>query len=235
MREANQSAKRNSTIGSDYPCNLRDRVMGKKRRCYENGYCDQCLYNIDHIRSVKHPFARAIDTMTGKCARFLGLGPWYCINCGSRRLLAPVHRRNVENYDPRLAEEFDRESDPGRHEFDRVGNFIHSDHSLKVQVDRENMFTEKYRDNVVEKLMDGKISITEVRNELGISELDVQRWIAKYHSKRIEFTTLALARIHAEMGGNEFEILAEFESRDLPGDVEILDAITLDQNDSTPS
>ena len=203
--------------------------MAKNKRYYQNGYCDQCLYNIEHVRSVKDPIARALDGATWKITRFLGIGPWYCISCGSRKLLVPTYRRNVKNYDPRVAEP----PKPKPDEFDRVGNFIQTDLSLKVRADRKGRYSEKFRDSVVEKLLGGKTKFSEIRNEIDVSEQDLQSWIARYHEKRIERIKVEFARLHAELGGNEFQILNEFEDREISfDDLDTIDAVTLNENDA---
>lgn len=60
---------------------------------------------------------------------------------------------------------------------EKVGNFLRSEESLVVRNTRAARYTKKYRESVVERILSGQATITQVRSELGITERDVLEWI----------------------------------------------------------
>lgn len=61
--------------------------------------------------------------------------------------------------------------------FEHVGNVTRSDDSLLVRQARAARYSRKFRDSVVERVLTGKATITQVRNELKLSERDILDWI----------------------------------------------------------
>ena len=61
--------------------------------------------------------------------------------------------------------------------FEHVGNVTRSDESLLVRQARAARYSRKFRDSVVDRVLSGKATITQVRNELKLSERDVLDWI----------------------------------------------------------
>lgn len=144
------------------------------------GYCPNCLTNVEHVRLVKSSLLKVIDRWTFRLPELFGLGPWYCISCGKRRLLFPPYRRNRGSYDP-IPQEFDADSDTGA---ESMGNIFLSEVSLVHRSNRAKYYSEKFRDGIVERLLTCKATFSQVRESLEISDLDLQDWIARYHLKR---------------------------------------------------
>ena len=61
--------------------------------------------------------------------------------------------------------------------FEHVGNVTRSDDSLLVRKGRAARYSKKFRESVVERLLTGKSTITQLRKELGLSERDLLDWI----------------------------------------------------------
>ncbi len=60
---------------------------------------------------------------------------------------------------------------------EKVGNFLRSDESLILQSTRASRYSRKYREGIVERILAGQATISQIRNELGVSEREVLDWI----------------------------------------------------------
>ncbi len=143
----------------------------------QTGFCSNCNSNVVHVRVFQRRMAYVLDRLTLSFFGWLGLGPWQCVDCGDRNMtLLPVHRsaRNI-------AEESDT-LDLAQ----SVGNFIRTDQSLAHAVSDESRFSRKYRSGIVEKLLEGKSTVTRTCQELGVSELVVQRWLRDYMQEQLD-------------------------------------------------
>ena len=69
------------------------------------------------------------------------------------------------------------------------GNFIKSDQSLVMQSGRSKLYSEKYRDGIVNRILTEKTTIGEVRESLGLSEYDVIQWIKQAMDRKTERIT----------------------------------------------
>ena len=61
--------------------------------------------------------------------------------------------------------------------FEHVGNVTRSDDSLLVRKARAARYSKKFREAVVERILSGKSTISQVKDELGLSERDLLDWI----------------------------------------------------------
>lgn len=145
------------------------------------GYCRQCQANVQHVRSVRRRLSRWVDSIAGGLLRWVGVGPWYCVSCARRSLLFTPPRKDVGTYNPRS----NKIASAGSDDCERVGNFLETDISIVTRSVRNRQFSEKYRREIVESLLDGSASFSQLRSQLEISELDLQAWIAGYHQSRL--------------------------------------------------
>jgi len=84
------------------------------------------------------------------------------------------HRNNPEESDIEQPEmEATAEAPAG----EKVGNFLRSEESLILQSTRASRYTKKYRESIVDRILSGKATITQIRNELGVTERDVLEWL----------------------------------------------------------
>ena len=145
------------------------------------GYCSNCLTNVEHDRAVKSVLLQWIDRASFRIPELFGLGPWYCVSCGKRSLLFPPFRRNVGSYDPSQRDPLPvNESD-----IESVGNVYFSAVSLVHRSNRAKYYSEKFRDGIAESLLSCSVTFSQVRQSLGITDLDLQDWISRYHQKRL--------------------------------------------------
>ena len=106
------------------------------------GYCGQCLNNVQHRRAVHRAVARWLDRATGGVARYLGIGPWYCISCGHRALLFPPYRAGMRG----LRSSFGRRASGGSPPLvERVGNVFDGPESLIGRLPATSEYSEKFR------------------------------------------------------------------------------------------
>ena len=129
---------------------------------YKVGFCKYCHINVQHFRSAKTLRARALDL----CSLYiLNFGPWYCGQCErSRKFLRWVRRSEpVKN----------RIDDGG----EPIGNFLRSDGSLVMRKKRSSRYTQKFREGVVDRLLNGRTSIGQLTIELEVSEADLLAWV----------------------------------------------------------
>lgn len=132
---------------------------------YQLGYCNSCRRNVQHYRGPKSRPARVFD-----CASLfvLNFGPWYCSYCDKRtRSLPWVRKRKASN-----SQHNDRLGDT-----ERVGNFIRSDGSLVMRKKRAGRYSKKFREGVVQRLLNGRTTISQLTVELEVTEGDLIGWI----------------------------------------------------------
>ena len=77
------------------------------------------------------------------------------------------------------------------------GNFIKSDQSLVMQSGRAKLYSEKYRDGIVNRILAEKTTIGEVRESLGLSEYDVVQWIKQSMDRKTEHIAELKAQVAA--------------------------------------
>jgi hypothetical protein len=139
------------------------------------------LANVEHVRVVKSKLLHLLDRATFRLTALFGIGPWHCLSCGKRKLLFPPLRRNAVHYDPNPIESpIEAEADA-----ERLGNIFYSTVSLVHRSDRAKYYSEKFRDGIAERILSGSGTLSQVQKSLGISELDLQDWLCRYHQKRV--------------------------------------------------
>jgi hypothetical protein len=157
----------------------------------DQGYCPNCLTNVEHVRVINSRALCLLDRATLGVSGLFGFGPWFCISCGSRRFLFPPYRRGAGSYDPR-AREPKPQSIP---EIEAIGNVFISSVSLVQRSERARNYSEKFRDGVAEQLLACQTTFSQVREQLGVTDLDLQDWLARYHVKRSVGRTLSVAPV----------------------------------------
>ena len=132
---------------------------------YELGYCTSCRRNVQHYRGSKSRLAQTMDALT---LFILNFGPWYCSYCDRRTRSLPWVRKRQPTTNPH----FDRAGDA-----DRVGNFIRTDSSLVLRKKRAGRYSKKFREGVVNRLLTGRTTMSQVAVELEVTESDLLSWI----------------------------------------------------------
>ena len=151
----------------------------------EVGYCRHCLTNVQHQRSLRTAWGRILDRATCGIGRYLGLGTWLCMSCGAPSWLFPPYRKDAGEYDPRRSSTRNQTAP----EIERVGNYLESERSLVTRSQRRRQHSPRFRARVVEMILRGEASFSNLRKRLDVSELDLQDWIAQYHRDRLSTST----------------------------------------------
>ena len=152
---------------------------------YKTGYCKSCMSNVRHRRSLRSPFFPGFDLITLRIFKSLGLGPWYCIGCGHKRLLVSGARAQAGTFEPGSAKDPQPEGNQ-EEEVERVGNYLRTDHSLVDQTTRKSRYSTKFRDGIARRVLTGRSTKSQASRDLGIREIDVQIWIDDFHQRNVD-------------------------------------------------
>ena len=170
------------------------------------GFCKQCLRNVPHILFFRWPFLNFLNRYPN-FGESLPLGSWHCCGCEKNSFFIkrpdpevatditstpmndivpwpdrtdPTQRfgllfrrkkktQVIKGQQPEATEE-----EAG---FEHVGNVTRTDDSLLVRQARAARYSKKFRDSVIDRILSGESTITQVRNELKLSERDILDWI----------------------------------------------------------
>ncbi len=174
------------------------------RKKFEWGYCRNCIKNVPHVRHAKSILLRFADLLTLGMIAKMRIGPWYCEQC--ERKVAILKRTRFDAADFRS--DTYQEDDESAEELEQIqsaGNYLKTDRSLVMRSTRLRRFSEKYRDSLVRRLMDGKISIADLRQERNVTEAEILDWISD-RFRRLE------TRIELLKNGNHSPLVIEHEA-----------------------
>lgn len=130
-----------------------------------NGYCEKCGRT---ARQMHHASGAVwwLHRLTFQILPRLGVGGWSCLECSTEcRYLSRAPRHSTE-------------SSESASPFVPDGNFIIGDRSLVRRSLKASRYTEKFRDSVVDRLVNGQVNLESIRSELRVRESDVMAWIA---------------------------------------------------------
>ncbi len=146
-------------------------MFGTIRR---KGFCKGCIQNTLQIRRLDSRLHRILDWTALRIASLFRIGPWFCTYCGARALYLRSPIRGMRDF------EADRQSDEVIADELPVGNFISRENSLIGSSDNTDRFSRKYRDGIVIKLLKGQSTMTQMCNEINVSERDLMNWLREY-------------------------------------------------------
>ena len=103
-----------------------------------------------------------------------------------------------------------------------AGNFLRNNQSLIMRSARSDRFTEKFRDGIVHRILDGTTTIAEVREQYYLTEQDVIDWMK--HSfdrkqKRIDRLVKILRKTQSADTDSILKVESEPRRVDIKGDV----------------
>lgn len=145
--------------------------MGSKE-----GFCESCQQNKDH-RRVAGVFS-LINLMLLGIPSLFGISTWQCVHCRSRRVFL-VRSRKVSKKIP--ASSFRRVL-PQPPPNGRLKTAVEA--PVKAKSTRSRLYSTKYRDGVVKRIVSGITSITEVKESLQLPESDVVDWIKQSFQRK---------------------------------------------------
>jgi transposase-like protein len=170
------------------------------------GFCKQCLRNVPHILFFRWPFLSFLNRYPN-LGDSLPLGSWHCCGCEKNsfsikrpdpEVATDVSSTTMDDIVPwpdrtdptqrfgllfrrkkktKVVKETDAESRQEEAGFEHVGNVTRTDDSLLVRQARAARYSKKFRDSVIDRILSGESTITQVRNELKLSERDLLDWI----------------------------------------------------------
>ena len=154
--------------------------------------------------------------------RRCGMGPWFCRQCGRKSFWLPksTHKlieRVAHDSDQRLSAAAENQDE----ETEIAGNVFLEEQSLARRVELSNKFTEKYRDNIVERIISSRTLISKVCNDLEVTEADIQFWIKQWVQRRFE-----LLRRHPELAEKLWESIESEGKYNHPG-VSLIKGVTI--------
>ena len=169
------------------------------------GFCKQCMRNVPHVLYFSWPVFRYLNQHL-EFANSLPMGSWHCCGCErnsftikrpdpevttditsttmndivdwpdrndrSQRTGLLFHRKRKS-----AAKQTGETTEEPDVEFEHVGNVTRGDDSLLVRKARAARYSKKFRESVVERILTGKSTISQLRNELDLSERDLLDWV----------------------------------------------------------
>ena len=151
----------------------------------QSSYCGICLKNVPHRRYIRSASGRWLDRHFGNWARRIRLGPWYCIHCDNCQLFLAAVNADADDYrvvDPGEIDDDHRPHlaarDRGSADAEVVGNFLKTEQSLVHRSHRSERFSTRFRDDLVDRLLQGRLTLNDLRAEHQVSEREVLDWIA---------------------------------------------------------
>lgn len=147
----------------------------------------------------------------------MSLGPWFCHQCRGER--QTVHRPLKSNTD-----------DVHRAEASvSVGNFIRGESNLVMQSTRSSRYTEKFRAGVVQRILDGNQSLSQIAEELDVPQPDLLVWMAHQFDQKqqqieqLSRTVQQLSEFAPEQARLETKLELESRTSDFATDEEVID------------
>ena len=171
------------------------------------GFCKQCLRNVPHVLYFQWPgfrllnrslaFADSLPLASWHCCGceknsfrlrrpdpevttdvtstdMKDIVPWPDRNDPNQRFGLLFRRRRKTDVLKSVSLDEDQDSESVA---EHVGNVTRSDDSLLVRKARAARYSKKFREGVVDRILSGNSTITQVRRELGLSERDLLDWI----------------------------------------------------------
>lgn len=143
--------------------------MGRKE-----GFCDSCQQNKGH-RRVAGVFS-LLNLMLLGVPSFFGISTWRCTHCHSTRIFLALQRELSRKLPANSFRKVSLRPLPN-------AGLKPQDHQ-KVETTRSRLYSEKYRDAVVKRIVSGITSVTEVRESLEMSEHEVVCWIKESFQRK---------------------------------------------------
>ncbi len=162
--------------------------------------------NVRHVAQYRFRFFRQLRWAITRFFLKFRFGRWHCTVCGTDcgRLLRPRTKVDQWEFKPR-PERDNPERDSRLNKSDKsdgaaqpVGNFLLQERSMAAKQERTFPFTDKFRESIIERLLNGHVTIREIRDELHLSEADLLSWIddcLQQKQRRIEELTALLTAL----------------------------------------
>ncbi len=150
------------------------------------GYCPHCMKNLAHAGTQDGLLYHLGNVLALGTFRFWRVGSWNCTLCNRQSLRLMGCRRHVPTLREPGGQSTIEPTDSNLQATESVGNFIKQEVSLVARRERANRFSVKFRDNVVRRLISTDCSMSDLCNDLQISESDIVDWLADHISRQQE-------------------------------------------------
>jgi hypothetical protein len=140
----------------------------------KEGFCDLCHQNKVH-RRVAGVFSLFNLVLFGLPSLLFGISTWQCTHCRSRRVFLVWQRAKTKKI--------------SRSSFKRAAPKPPPNGGLKSQTSngksiRSQLYSQKYRDGVVKRIVSNITSIQEVKDSLELPEAEVIQWIRQSFQRK---------------------------------------------------
>ena len=146
------------------------------------GYCERCgentCFRLVHARFLRRPLAWILTRVF--------IGPWFCDQCRVERQTVQRPLKSNADDDHRVEASLS------------VGNFIRGETNLVMQSTRSSRYTEKFRAGVVQRILEGKQTLSQIADELDVPQPDLLVWVAQqfdHKQQQIEQLTRTVERL----------------------------------------
>jgi transposase-like protein len=155
------------------------------------GFCRDCRANVQQVRRFDSKLLWLFDALTFRFASRFRVGSWHCLQCTRKSVYLRLPRPGARN----IVIGGERTTEAS---VETAGNYIQRDRSLIASQERSSRYSPKYRESIVQKILDGHVTIAEIRRELNLSESDIISWIGivvRDKSEKIEQLTQVIQAI----------------------------------------
>ncbi|MEZ6095264.1 MAG: hypothetical protein R3C03_13705 [Pirellulaceae bacterium] len=125
---------------------------------------------------------RILDRITFRVMPTMGCGSWYCRLCNHKSLWLAGPDPNASTY------RYQSSTSTSTDTTEWVGNYIKRD-SLVMRSERSSRFSAKFRQSVIQRALSGSATISQLKEELNITDGDLMSWIGEfvgYQAERID-------------------------------------------------
>ena len=196
-------------------------------RLRKSSYCPNCCKNVPHYRHVVTAAGQLINQFAGPLLIAMRLGPWFCLHCDRRQWWLRGPHGDAVDYQIPVVDEMSsaeltvaspQETTPSQSldsvEIETVadvpiGNYIKSEKSLVMRSRRLLRFSEKYRDAIVQQLLNREFSMLEIKTKHDLTDAELVDWIAD----RFQRLEQQLDDLHLNSEPPILQIVAKSESR----------------------
>jgi hypothetical protein len=140
----------------------------------KEGYCNWCANNADHGRYSSSVFAAAFHALVRMMSGGSSYGPWYCSECRrvSKLLNPPVESHTIRQVGHAVG---------GNESVAHPMLHPRSPEDTVVTLSSESTqrFSQKYRNAIARKILDGSSTFKQVSEELSISKKEAWSWLVE--------------------------------------------------------
>ena len=199
---------------------------------YSWGYCLNCMKNVPHFRAIRFFVFRVLDRLSFNLLEQLRIGPWYCAHCERKSYILNRELSNVPRHDPTESFGESAATDVAEQlETPLVGNFIKDEHSLVRRASRLKRFSEKYRDAIIRRVLAGKLTFSQAKQEQDVTEAELIDWIWDLVD-RLEDKVESAKSAHSTPYLNHQKQDTESQENDIPGLVHVTSKVDAQLDDA---